>query len=40
VADSSGGPPVDRSTYDQNIVVLTEAVRNAKLAGLDKCQAL
>jgi uncharacterized protein len=32
--------PVDRATYDQNIVVLTQAVRKAKLGFTEKKEAL
>ena len=32
--------PVDRDTYDRNIAVLTDAVRNARLGQNDKLDAL
>ena len=32
--------PVDRKTYDRNVVVLTDAVRKARLGDNDKSDAL
>jgi len=32
--------PVDRETYDQNIAILTDAVRKARLGENDKVNAL
>lgn len=32
--------PVDRSTYDRSIAVLTDAVRKARIGETDKCDAL
>lgn len=32
--------PVDRTTYDQNIGVLTDAVRRGRIGENDKCEAL
>ena len=32
--------PVDRATYDRNIVILNDAVRRAKVGESEKIQAL